>query len=198
MNFPDHEVPNRYKRVVLDNSKKARYNRLISTETNNAWLALNEIIINEKWKNQESNQEFNAGLSVKNVKDSVYAMDLKMSYDPALVEFESAASAKDVEQTSEGSIKLIRSVLGDAGGKEKEASLSAYTFQVTVDHPNPGVSGDINMDGKVSIGDLAIIAANYGKNSQSPDWQQAKKADINGDGVIDLSDLAFVAQKIIG
>ncbi|WP_136606235.1 beta-N-acetylglucosaminidase domain-containing protein [Paenibacillus dokdonensis] len=384
LNFPDHEVPYRYKRVVLDNSKQARYIRLISTETNNAWLALNEIIVNEgmekpgsgsasiesqpagkggseagmaidrklstffmpagdakpgilnyqlalgsklkkliilqgpsslsnadisvrdengwhtagklsesynavdtsgfghvleiklQWNGSrlpkiheiipvksdddaeveppeenstlitgpssvKNGQEFNAGLSVKNVKDSIYAMDLKLSYDPALVEFESAASvkdgfglletkhdtpgeirmvaassgsqhaiqgdmqlltlvfqAKDVEQTSEGSIKLIRSVLGDAEGKEKETSLSAYTFQVTADHPNPGVSGDINNDGKVSIGDLAIIAANYGKSSQSPDWQQAKKADINGDGVIDLSDLAFVAQKIIG
>ncbi|MDY0393901.1 discoidin domain-containing protein [Virgibacillus halophilus] len=45
-NFPDHEVPYRYKRVKTDGIG-ARYVRLVSTSDNNAWLALNEIIINE-------------------------------------------------------------------------------------------------------------------------------------------------------
>jgi hypothetical protein len=36
---------------------------------------------------------------------------------------------------------------------------------------------------KVTIGDLAIMAANYGKDANSPDWQQA-------------TDLAFVASKM--
>ncbi|MFJ7932921.1 beta-N-acetylglucosaminidase domain-containing protein [Sporosarcina sp. NPDC096371] len=46
LNFPDHEVPYRYKRVQVDN-QQARYVRLISTKTNNVWMALNEIIVNE-------------------------------------------------------------------------------------------------------------------------------------------------------
>lgn len=45
-NFPDHEVPYRYKRVELD-GEKARYVRLLSTEDHPVWLALNQIIINE-------------------------------------------------------------------------------------------------------------------------------------------------------
>ncbi|GAB6990355.1 beta-N-acetylglucosaminidase domain-containing protein [Paenibacillus pini] len=386
LNFPDHEVPYRYKRVVLDNSKQARYVRLISTETNNAWLALNEIIVNEgmekpgiknaaiesqpsgksgseasmaidhklstffmpsgeakpgvlnyklsegsklkkliilqgpsslsnatvsvrdengwheagnlsqsynevdtsafahildlklQWNGNilpriheiipvasedngegdppsgvgenstsltgastvKSGQEFTLNFDVKNIQKSVYAMDLKLTYDASLMEFMSVSStkegfkvlekkdtpgdirivavssgseyavtgdmkllelvfkAKNVEQTSEGSVKVTKSLLGDADGKEKEATTSSYKFKVTVSDPDPGISGDINKDGKVSIGDLAIIAANYGKNTQSSDWLQAKKADVNGDGVIDLNDLAFVARKIVG
>ncbi|MGN7357418.1 beta-N-acetylglucosaminidase domain-containing protein [Paenibacillus sp. SAF-054] len=382
LNFPDHEVPYRYKRVALTNSKPARYVRLMTTESNNAWLALNEIIVNEgmekpgssspaigsqpsgksgfeagmaidrklstfftpasegagslsyrlasgskleklivlqgpsnisnaevkvrdengwhsagtlsqsynavnmtsfgrileaklQWNGGvlprfheiipvlsgtggeeaagenatsltgpaalKAGQSFSADLGVKNVKGSMYAADLKLTYDPALVEFESAAStkdgfdilesrhdtpgevrmiaassgtdhavtgnmqllsfafkAKDVQQNTEGSIKLIRSVLGDAEGKELEALPSTYAFEVTAGSPEPGVPGDVNKDGKVSIGDLAIVAASYGKNEQSPDWQQVLKADVNGDGMIDLLDLAFIARKIVG
>lgn len=45
-NFPDHEVPYRYKRVELD-GQKARYTRLLSTEDHPVWFALNQIIVNE-------------------------------------------------------------------------------------------------------------------------------------------------------
>lgn len=46
LNFPDHEVPYRYKRVQVD-GEQARYVRLVSTADNNVWMALNEIIVNE-------------------------------------------------------------------------------------------------------------------------------------------------------
>jgi len=46
LNFPEHEVPYRYKRVEVD-GKLAKYVRLISTANHNSWLALNEIIVNE-------------------------------------------------------------------------------------------------------------------------------------------------------
>src|SRR5699024_10012398 len=46
LNFPDHEVPYRYKRVQVDD-QKARYVRLVSTENHPYWFALNQIIVNE-------------------------------------------------------------------------------------------------------------------------------------------------------
>ena len=46
MNFPEHEVPYRYKRVEVD-GMQARYIRLIATENHQYWLALNEILVNE-------------------------------------------------------------------------------------------------------------------------------------------------------
>lgn len=384
LNFPGHEVPYRYKRVVLASAKQARYVRLIATESNIAWLALNEIIVNEgmekpgsenvsitaqppgksgseagtaidrklstffmpsgdgpgtltyklfsgskleklivlqgpssisgaelsvrdekgwhavgtmshsyneagltafgrilevklEWNGgvipriheiipvmskdsdvdppggKEENrsvlsgpasvkpgQPFTASFGVENVKNSAYAIDLSFAYDPELMEFDSAAAVregfqvieskqdpqgglrliaassgadhavigdmpllmmtfmpKDVQQTAPGSLRLIRSVLGDAEGNETKGLPATYAFEIAANDPEPALSGDVNKDGKVSIGDLAIIAANYGKNAQSADWQQAKRADVNGDGVIDLLDLAFVARKII-
>ncbi|WP_314584695.1 beta-N-acetylglucosaminidase domain-containing protein [Paenibacillus terrigena] len=68
------------------------------------------------------------------------------------------------------------------------------TFKASVITTKPG---DVNGDGKVSIGDLAMVAAHYGKTSSSPDWEQVKKMDINGDNVIDIKDLAAIASKII-
>jgi lysozyme family protein len=69
------------------------------------------------------------------------------------------------------------------------------TFKASI---NTTIPGDLNGDGKITIGDLAIVAVHYGKTSASPDWELAKKADINGDGVIDVKDLAAIATKIIG
>ena len=49
LNFPEHEVPYRYKRVEVDN-QNARYVRLLSTGNHSKWLALNQIIVNEGQK----------------------------------------------------------------------------------------------------------------------------------------------------
>ena len=49
--------------------------------------------------------------------------------------------------------------------------------------------GDINLDGRVDILDLAILAANYRKNVTGG-WLQG---DFNNDGVVDVEDLALLA-----
>lgn len=59
------------------------------------------------------------------------------------------------------------------------------------------VSADLNNDGIINVGDLAIVAYHYGKDSASPDWAKAKIADLNGDNKIDITDLAYVATKIL-
>ncbi|OAB41159.1 beta-L-arabinofuranosidase domain-containing protein [Paenibacillus antarcticus] len=59
------------------------------------------------------------------------------------------------------------------------------------------VSADLNNDGIISVGDLAIVAYHYGKDSTSPDWAKAKITDLNGDQKIDIMDLAIVATKIL-
>ncbi|NHW36108.1 hypothetical protein GQF04_16115 [Paenibacillus aceris] len=56
---------------------------------------------------------------------------------------------------------------------------------------------DTNGDGKTSIGDLAVVAAAYGKSSTDADWQQFKQADVNGDGEVNIEDLAAVAREIL-
>ncbi|MFC5449960.1 endo-alpha-N-acetylgalactosaminidase family protein [Paenibacillus aestuarii] len=102
--------------------------------------------------------------------------------------------AKAVTQPATGTIAVADATLGDAQGMETKAQAS--TVNVSIATQPPGIPGDINHDNKVSIGDIAIIAANYGKTSASPDWEQIKQADVTGDGKIDIDDLALVARKI--
>jgi hypothetical protein len=74
-----------------------------------------------------------------------------------------------------------------------QAALQAFTASVNV-----AANGDLNGDGKFSIGDLALIAVSYGKTSADADWAMYKQADMNGDGKIDIVDLAAVAKLIMG
>ncbi|MEC0089690.1 discoidin domain-containing protein [Paenibacillus macquariensis] len=103
--------------------------------------------------------------------------------------------AKEVAVPISGKLSSSDVTLADNNGVEEVVAATEITIEVT-----PGtvdIPGDINKDGKVSIGDLAIVAANYGKDSTSPDWAKIKQADVNKDGIIDLTDLAAVASKIV-
>ncbi|MGQ7888660.1 endo-alpha-N-acetylgalactosaminidase family protein [Paenibacillus sp. WC2504] len=103
--------------------------------------------------------------------------------------------AKDITQPATARLAVESAVLGDATGHETSATLGSANVSITI--PAPGTPGDINGDNKVSIGDLAMIAANYGKDWNSPDWLLVKKADVTGDNKIDLDDLVKVASQII-
>jgi hypothetical protein len=50
------------------------------------------------------------------------------------------------------------------------------------------IPGDANRDGSVDVGDLGILAANYGGSGKS--WSQG---DFNGDGLVDVGDLGILA-----
>ncbi|WP_438446362.1 sugar-binding protein [Gorillibacterium sp. sgz5001074] len=58
------------------------------------------------------------------------------------------------------------------------------------------IAGDMNEDGVVSIGDLAMVVACFGKTTANSDWDAAKKADFDHDGSIGIPDLVFVASRI--
>lgn len=93
---------------------------------------------------------------------------------------------------SSGKISVIHAVLADGEGKETEAAHAELAVRIE----GNGLDGDLNHDGKFSIGDIAIVAIHYGKDSNSPDWNVAKTADLNGDDKVDIEDLAKMAQKI--
>ncbi|WP_136606241.1 DUF4838 domain-containing protein [Paenibacillus dokdonensis] len=102
--------------------------------------------------------------------------------------------AKNVKVPTDGAFKVTSAILGGEDGEESVAAAASITVKAI-----PGTteqSADLNGDGKISIGDLGIVAAHYGKDSSSPDWQQVKHADINGDGKIDIADLAAVASQM--
>jgi hypothetical protein len=56
-------------------------------------------------------------------------------------------------------------------------------------HEESLMSGDANGDGAVDVGDLGILAANYGATSGAS-WGQG---DFNGDGAVDVGDLGILA-----
>ncbi|MNW08650.1 Dockerin type I repeat protein [compost metagenome] len=57
------------------------------------------------------------------------------------------------------------------------------------------INADVTGDGKISIGDLAIVAAAYDKQQGQAGWNE--KADVNKDGKVDIVDLAIAAKAIL-
>ncbi|WP_339314921.1 discoidin domain-containing protein [Paenibacillus sp. FSL R10-2734] len=57
------------------------------------------------------------------------------------------------------------------------------------------ITADVNRDGSISIGDLAIVAKVYGSPQGQADWNE--KTDVNHDGTVDILDLAIVAKAIL-
>jgi hypothetical protein len=55
-------------------------------------------------------------------------------------------------------------------------------------HKLVNLPGDANGDGMVDVGDLGILAANYGGSGKK--WEQG---DFNGDGLVDVGDLGILA-----
>jgi parallel beta-helix repeat protein len=53
--------------------------------------------------------------------------------------------------------------------------------------------GDLNLDGKVDIKDIHIVAAAYGTFPGDPRWNPV--ADINKDGKVDIRDVSIVAKQ---
>jgi len=53
--------------------------------------------------------------------------------------------------------------------------------------------GDVNGDGCVDIGDIAMAALAYGSYPCHPRWNN--QADVNRDGRVDIQDLAVIAQR---
>ncbi|MBV6714537.1 Ig-like domain-containing protein [Paenibacillus chitinolyticus] len=70
----------------------------------------------------------------------------------------------------------------------------AATSEITVKEAS--IPGDLTNDGKITVGDLAMAAAHFGKDTNSPDWETVKAADVNGDHKIDRIDLMWFTERI--
>jgi hypothetical protein len=58
-------------------------------------------------------------------------------------------------------------------------------------HVTMTLGGDVNLDGKVSLSDLVLLAKAYGSKPGNPTWNPA--CDFQGNGVIGLGDLVILA-----
>ncbi|MBB3108049.1 endo-1,4-beta-xylanase [Paenibacillus phyllosphaerae] len=99
---------------------------------------------------------------------------------------------KAIDTASSTSIELPQGHLANADGEEVSLAAAEHTLRIVSKS-----SGDLNEDGRYSIGDLAMAAAAYGKKAADPDWNTFKQMDLNNDGVIDIIDLSAIASLIL-
>ncbi len=99
--------------------------------------------------------------------------------------------AKQTAGSGAGSIAVTEAKLGSGPeGAVLQAGLGSITITVGAEQ------GDINGDGIISVGDLALAVYSYGKTSDSADWPSVKAADVNHDGRIDITDLVSIAVQM--
>ncbi|RUS43813.1 carbohydrate-binding protein [Cohnella sp. AR92] len=107
-------------------------------------------------------------------------------------------AAKDAFGTA---INAAKAVNGNSGATQSEVDSAVTALNGAINDFTAAVviepSADLNHDGSINVGDLAIVAYYYGKTIADADWPTVKFADVNGDNKIDISDLAYVATKIL-
>jgi alpha-L-arabinofuranosidase len=73
------------------------------------------------------------------------------------------------------------------------AAVQAFRSQLIV-----AKKGDLNEDGAFGVGDLALLAASYGKTSEDASWGSTyARMDMNGDGILNIIDLSAIARLIV-
>jgi hypothetical protein len=117
----------------------------------------------------------------------------------------------EIADSSTGSVLEVHPVTLDANNCFEFQTVLHGTYTLIIDKPDSGwistsanatisttttvaftmahaVNGDANQDGAVDVGDLGILAANYGGAEKN--WSQG---DFNGDGAVDVGDLGILA-----
>lgn len=94
-------------------------------------------------------------------------------------------------QATVDNVKLTQAELEAAITTLKQA-LNAFSKAVHVAKP-----GDVNEDGKFTIGDLVKLVEAYGITEQDSEWNQVKQLDFNKDGEIGLEDIVLIARLIL-
>lgn len=117
---------------------------------------------------------------------------------------------------NEAQAKSAAAVIGVRWGQYSESALTTFRLAIT---NAISVSTDTNQSvvdqavatlnqaivvlqaaGRVSasVGDLGMVAANYGASSVSVNWESIKLYDFNLDNKLDIIDLAAMARKVLG
>lgn len=121
-------------------------------------------------------------------------------YDGAVVGTLPGQYSKADKDLLEAAINEAKAVRDKRGVTQSEVDRAVTALNSAVDTFKKAVikevSADINNDASINVGDLAMVAYYYGKDSTDPEWATIKKADMNRDNKIDIVDLAYVATKI--
>ncbi len=149
-----------------------------------------------------------SSISVEVVTQSNNKAELEEAIANAQAVYNSAVEGSAAGQYPTGSKDRLNTAIAAAiAVRDDSAATEAQIAQATADL-NEAVrifkslvitssTGELNDIAGVDIGDLAIIASNYGIKAGDPGWDAIKHADINGDGEIGLYELAFIAMRIL-
>jgi hypothetical protein len=94
----------------------------------------------------------------------------------------SAANGGGASPCSKVTMDSQGNLYGDANG----GGTYGVGLVWSLDH---AMAGDANLDGTVNVGDLGVLATNYGMTSGA-DWNQG---DFDGNGTVDVGDLGTLA-----
>jgi hypothetical protein len=151
-----------------------------------------------------------AGLSSKTITVSAPSVDKSALqaaineaeglYNNAVVGYENGNYLQADKDAFRTAIDAAIAVFNDTDASQSQvdsatAALNAAkaVFQASVITSN---TGDLNNSSSVDVGDLAIVAYYYGKDSSYENWDEIKAADVNKDNKIDIEDLAFIAARM--
>jgi regulation of enolase protein 1 (concanavalin A-like superfamily) len=131
----------------------------------------------------------------------IMAIDNAQSlYDAAVVGTQPGQYPQEAKDALNTAINEAKAVRDDSSATQAEIDSAVAALNNAVDIFKAAVveeaTPDINNDGNINVGDIALVAYYYDKDWTDTEWQIAKAADMNGDGKIDIEDLAYVALKI--
>lgn len=120
-------------------------------------------------------------------------------YAEAVVGTQPGQYPQEAKELFNTAIDAAKSVYNNPNATQSQVDNAVSALNSATDTFRAAVNkeADLNNDGTIDVGDLAIVAYYYGKDSMSEDWDEAKIADVNGDNQVDISDLAYVAIKIL-
>ncbi|WP_372814135.1 beta-L-arabinofuranosidase domain-containing protein [Paenibacillus sp.] len=126
------------------------------------------------------------------------AADAQTRHDAAAEDNRHGYYIAGAKAALQSSIEQARLVAADAEatGEQVKNAYEALTEAVQRFEAKR-INANLNGSAGVTIGDLAMAARSYGKQSKEADWDaNAAKADVNQDGKVDMEDLAIVARSI--
>jgi beta-xylosidase len=120
-------------------------------------------------------------------------------YESAVVGMQPGQYPQSAKDALGAAVDVAKAVKDNTSATQSQVDSAVTALGSAVDIFKAAVikSADMNNDGSINVGDLAMVAYHYGKDSTSADWATAKAADLNGDNKIDILDLAIVASKIL-
>ena len=111
-------------------------------------------------------------------------------FEEAVVGTEVGQYPQEAKDAFGAAIAAAKTVYNDSNATQNQVDDAVTALNMAIDTFKAAeikeASADINNDGVINVGDLAIVAYYYGKDSTSADWAAAKIADMNGDNKIDI------------